>query len=254
MIVALVLIAAPALGACAPVAPSAWRAEIDVALQAWVRLDEGTFAAAVERVEVGSSCLAGPIAPEDAAAWHLLSAVSAWHRDPERPATVVDHLRAGLAVGLDPASNADLLPPGSPLDELVTVARAAPAVASPLPTRRPLALRVDGALVGEALGLPALVQLEGARGVLWSRALDTPWDAPVPRRRWLAPLTGVTAGVSVALWGSAVGTRLAWEQGGDEELWRPNQGLLISSAVLGGAAVGLGVATLVDALRARRAP
>jgi hypothetical protein len=240
--------------ACVPTEVAAWRAEVEVALQAWTRLDEGTFTDAVGRVHAGAPCLAAPIAPSDAASWHLLEAVAAWHDDPDHPAAAVDHLRVALSLELDPDLLERVLPANSPLDALVKVARAAPVVRSALPERSPLRLRVDGVLAGEALALPALVQLEGRRGVLWTRVLPSPLEAPAPRRRWLVAATGVSAGVAALLWGGGVGTRLAWEQGGDDGLWRPNQALLGASAAAGGVAVGFGVATLVDALRARRAP
>lgn len=254
MLSTLVLSAALA-GDCAPVAPDAWRGELEVALRAWERLDEAAFRDTVARARASVPCLAGPVSPADAAAWHLVSAVAAWFEDPDHPATAVDHLRAALAAGLEPDARPGVIPPGSPMDASVTSARAALPGGSPLPDRSPLTLRVDGRWTADGPPLPALLQLEGPRGVLWSASLPAPWPLPAPRRRWLVPVTAATAGGAAALWGAAVGLRVALDQGGDPDtLWRPNQALLGTSAGLAGVALGFGVATWIDTLRARRAP
>lgn len=256
MILAAWLTTALAAAPCAAQVP-AWRADVDAALQAYGQLDEPAFLAAAERAEAAVACLTDRVTPADAAAWHLLAAVRGWysHEGPVGPAEPpVLHLRAALLAGLDDAAWPDVLVPGSPLADLLADARLVASDRQPLLSTPAHAWQVDGADAVGDVGLPAIVQLRTHDTLRWTRSFEAPWPAlPAPPRSALGIATGVTGGLAAVAWGVAIGTRLA-DRPQDNTLLLPNHVALPMAGALTAGAVGLGVATLVDHLAARRAP
>jgi len=267
----------PSIGrAACPADTQELSTEVQAAGAAFSAMDLDGFVAARARAAEDLVCLAEPLTPPDAAAYHRMEALAAFlERDSDG---VVTAFRAALSVQPAYELPTSMSPPGHPLHTLYQAARDAP-------TAEPLAMLVPPGATVNVDGLqsttrpadrPAVLQLVAHDGaVLWSGFVKTgaelpEWpevelppaptlaplpvtEMPPPVRRTSVPLLVSAGAVALASGGMYVAARTSRARFDDPEtpfedlegIRRRTNTLETGSQVAGVAAVGMGVAALL---------
>jgi hypothetical protein len=256
---------------------------ITAAEAAFAEMDGAGFERARARGEAQVGCLAEPITPPDAAAWHRVEALAAFMAQDD--AAAISAFRSSLAIQPAFAIPTRIAPDGHPLRALYDRARAMPPSATePMPAPPETLLYVDGARAAERpTERPIVLQAMGPTGGIlgsdalgsgealpdWARgapsvaavrdtAPDRPAREPRPPREGgdhrgrtaLLAASGGSLVVSGALYGVAWGdhARFMDPSTNTSELdeWRRRTNTTTAaSAAMGGVAVGLFGAALV---------
>jgi len=223
---------------CSDQPEASLREALDIALEAYARLDPELFGAAERASAQHLGCLERPLAPDEVADLHLVRGLGAWLRRDE--AELVACMRGLAAVQPDLALPEELAPPSGAVAQALAEARGAQASPeTPLPVE---GLVVDGraGLDQVPVGRVCLVQAPDSEGALRTWYLDggeLPADllalSPAPSAQLAAPSGPVAAPENIL--GGARAPQPTTRAG------HPSRGLaaggLACAALAGGAAV-----------------